>query len=100
MSSIKLEKLDRRHTGHSLFKFRAYIIGRHDGNKFAEIRNALWEAYGPSSERDLNGWCGPNGTQINPHWAWHIETTSAGSFHYYLYLTSDEEASFFKLKWM
>ncbi len=94
---IKLETLDRRHKEYSRFKFRAYFEGpiAERAPKFIEIRNDLWACYGPSSERDVR----MPGSDVSDRWVWHTEEYG-NRRNFYLYLKGDEEASYFKLKWM
>lgn len=94
---IKLEPLDRRHKGYNHFKFRAYFEGPYSDRsvKFIEVRNDLWNCYGPSSEREVR----IPGSAVSDCWAWHVEEYGSRQ-NFYIYLKGDEEASYFKLKWM
>jgi hypothetical protein len=91
---IKLSKLDRRHTGTEHFKYRVRIDGSRDDRvkKFLEIRQWCWDTWGASAERDFAV------VETPTHWAWH---TGRDILYepLFVYLVSDADASFFKLKW-
>jgi len=101
--TFKIKKLDKRYNGSNMFKFVAipdrvnqpfmnYIARRDlEEKEFVEIRNWCWGQWGPSCElrfyadgRDWN----------NPQWCWDGEQ---GNLR--IYLQTDKEASWFKLKW-
>ena len=102
--TFKLKKLDKRYNGSNLFKFVAipdrtsqtifmnYVVRRDQEQKeFTEVRNWCWSQWGPSSELrfydDTKDW-------TNPVWCWDSEHDNLR-----IYLQSDKEASWFKLKW-
>jgi hypothetical protein len=99
MNEIKLEKLDNRHTLVTFFTHRARLRGIDDAPKFIEIRNWLWEQYGPGIERELvwvmkyQNTLG-NITEVPTKWAWHVDDNK-----YYIYL-KEETLTHFTLKWM
>lgn len=101
-------KLDKRHTGHSDFK---YAIGSGSGkifkqNSFCEIREWCWTTYGPSKE--INEWVedlkysplsqwqlisyGPI-THHNEFWAW-----QNNFYNRRIFLRTDKELALFKLR--
>jgi hypothetical protein len=81
-------KLDRRHNGHTEFKYsisptpRDYIESR---RLLTELRIWCWTTFGPSSEL---GW-----SETPQLWAWDTEHGNKR-----IYLKSDAEMTFFKLK--
>lgn len=99
-------KLDKRHTGHSNFK---YAIGSGKGrflkqHNFCEIREWCWTTYGPSKEIDewledlkyhqpwQQTYYGPI-THHNEFWAWQKE-----SYQRRIFLRTDKELAYFKLR--
>lgn len=93
VAKLTFVKLDARHAAHDCFKYRVEITGGVDERvrKYIELRNWCWEMWGPGRERDyaMFGQC--------PQWAWHTPNDRLATL--FIYLLSDEEASFFKLKW-
>jgi hypothetical protein len=102
--TFKLKKLDKRYNGSNLFKFVAipdhskgiaFISGlvrrSQEQREFSEIRKWCWSQWGPSCElrlyRDDTEW-------TNPLWCWDSEHDNLR-----IYLQSDKEAAWFKLKW-
>jgi len=83
---IRLGKLDKRHTGHSRFKYFAsfsYI----DLLTFVSVRNWCWQTWGPSAELDIQG-------LQDQKWAWVHD-----NYNTRIYLASDKEYQWFVLKW-
>ena len=99
MNHIKLEKLDGRHSLNTFYTHRAKLVGMEDVPKFIEIRNWLWEHYGPGLERETI-WVvqyqsmKANLPDFNPLWAWHVDDRK-----YYLYM-KEEVLTHFTLKWL
>lgn len=93
MSNITLQKLDGRHSLSHFFTHRARLIGIDDIHKWIEMRNWLWENYGPGLERDTV-WLVHYKKLECPQWAWHVDDRK-----YYLYL-KDEVLTHFTLRWM
>lgn len=94
-----LEQLDRRHNGHSRFKYRVMIGGedRFDRTQnLNEIRDWCWQIWGSSGELD-NSWTRHFKDRRTVVWCWRYDLSERGG---YIYLKDDEQASFFKLKWM
>ena len=98
--TFKIKKLDKRYVGSHVFKFMAipdrsgkliYNPNLKDLEKreFVEIRNWCWSQWGPSCELRFyeTEW-------TNPQWCWDTEHDKLR-----IYLQSDKEAAWFKLKW-
>jgi hypothetical protein len=86
----KITKLDRRHSGSHWYKYSVSPVVTLDKVRqtqlLIEARNWMWATYGPSAElgaytKDLV-------------WAWDTEHGNRR-----IYLKSDEEMTFFKLKY-
>ena len=110
----KITKLDRRHGGYNVMKYmieidqRSVPIGVSKDEQmafFKDMRAWMWENYGPGAEL---GYVAiqmstsseePNrssfGLPTKEHWAWQ---TDFG--HRRLYLKSDKEMTFFRLKFV
>ena len=93
---IKIEPLDRRHSGNLRFSHRVWIYGEDRIENFNTIRNWCWEVWGPSCERDdaIKLFHAKNPLH-NPQWAWYTD-----AFERYIYLVDDQALAFFKLKWL
>ena len=108
----KITKLDRRHNGYTIMKYMVEIdhrstpIGTSKDDRvqwFKDMRVWLWENYGPGCELDyMTIKLGTSsdktessdfGIPTVERWAWQ---TSFG--HMRIYLKSDAEMTFFKLK--
>jgi hypothetical protein len=92
-SLFKIKKLDGRYDGHRWFKYRVemgFYIGR--ANVLTEVRNWLWNTWGPSVEIHLYAAVDEN--LSNNHWAWDTRNKN-----FYMYLASDKELTLFQLKW-
>ena len=95
-----ITKTNHRHKAHNLFAYYVkpkYTFFPHAANntstnfRFNEWRMWAWETWGPSAERDspfVRGW------KDNPVWAWHTEDNQLR-----LYLRSEKELNWFKLRW-
>lgn len=95
VAQIKLTKLDKRHAGTKYFKYRALVDGVRDVRvkKFLELRQWCWNTWGPSSERDFAV------VEQPTHWAWHTgRDILYDPLH--IYLVADQDAAFFKLRWL
>lgn len=103
---LTIKKTDKRHTGSSEWRWLVIIERRPTvgfGNAaltqksidLNEIREWCWQTYGPSCE--LEFWLRiPEGSQSrNEHWCWHTNFDN-----YKIYLRTDKEANWFKLKWL
>jgi hypothetical protein len=87
--TYKITKLDRRHNGHSWYKY--YITPstfdyQESRQLLTDLRNWCWTTYGPSSEL---GW-----NKAGSIWAWDTEHGNKR-----IYLKSDAEMTLFKLKY-
>lgn len=93
---MKLEKLDGRHTGHEIFKYRIWMNGPQQDRttEFLNLRQWCWDTWGPGCERDIQ-----RQVFLNPHWAWHHDENAAWG-NLYIYLADDQALTLFKLKWM
>ena len=114
-SKIKIKRTDSRYTGHQCFKYVVTIVVTRDYvhwpfkpdckimvavSEFLLLRDWCVKTWGMSCERDyyllyldFNDPGAPP-APINPHWAWHSENKQLK-----IYLTSDNELEWFKLKW-
>jgi hypothetical protein len=92
--NLKLEKLDNRHALHTVFSHRVKMMGMDTVPKFVEMRNWLWENYGPGLERELVWVMQFHEAVTDTKWAWHTEDRK-----YYIYLKGDV-VTYFSLKWM
>ena len=93
MSDITLQKLDGRHALSTMFTHRVKIVGTDNVPKWIEIRNWLWENYGPGLERETI-WVTQYHDQVVPKWSWHIDDRK-----YFLYL-KEETLTHFSLKYL
>lgn len=78
---IKLQPLDRRMTAHDLFSHRLSFHGHSvlGVMKMDEVREWLWNTYGPSSEIDY-----VRETHPGQLWAWETSPMSAAPPRIYL----------------
>ena len=102
---VTIKRTDKRMTGHAVWQWVAQSERTtHMGFKgigermvtLNAIREWCWTTYGPSCE--LTHWLGiqSNGFVVpNEHWCWHTEYDN-----FKIYLRSDKEANWFKLKWL
>lgn len=99
---IQIRKTDRRHTGHQEFEYVADVewvgLGRRPERlvAFLEVRQWCWDTMSPSCEREH--WLElkqSNHSVPNERWCWH---TDYGNFK--IYLRTEKEANWFKLKWL
>jgi hypothetical protein len=93
-SLVTLQKLDGRHTLSQFYPYRAKMIGNDGCMKFVEIRNWLWENYGPGLERETV-WVVlyQEGTK-EPKWSWWVDDRK-----YFIYM-KDEILTHFSLKYL
>lgn len=98
---VKIKKTDRRHSGHDVFSHIAEVewpgLGRRTERMqaFIEVRRWCWDTFGMSCEREH--WLelyGQNQSVPNERWCWH---TDYGNFK--IYLRTEKEANWFRLKW-
>ena len=108
---LKIRKTDARFTGNDFFKYVVDV--RADGMSvpiigglqqqiarrvlnFIEVRDWCIQTWGMSCERTIYlDILGAEGRQVNTHWSWHTEFGETK-----IYLSSDKEANWFKLKWL
>ena len=110
--NYKVTKLDRRHNGYNIMKYIVEVdwnLGESKDDRiqfFKDTRAWLWENYGPGTElkfvtltfdKSPNVLICPDDPSIRSveRWAWDTEFG-----HQRLYLKSDAEMTFFKLKFM
>jgi len=101
-----LKKTDKRHTGNQDWQY-VVTVERNANVSFGnatliqksqdlhQIREWCWTTYGPSCE--LERWLMiPEGSHSkNQHWCWHTNFNN-----WKIYLRTDKEANWFKLKWL
>lgn len=97
---IKITKTNYRHKAHDIFayyvtpqhSFLPYASSSSKSFEFNQWRIWAWETWGPSAERDssfVRGW------KDKPVWAWHTEDSQLR-----IYLRTEKELNWFKLRWM
>lgn len=95
----KITKLDRRYNGHKFMKYAietTYDLGGRDERikAFKNMRVWLWENYGPGAElKYIELQVNDTGIEAKERWAWDTEHGNER-----MYLKSDEEMTFFKMK--
>jgi hypothetical protein len=108
---LQIRKTDARFTGNDIFKYvvdvktdgtAVPIIGGFQSRiarrmlDFFEVRNWCIQTWSMSCERSIYlDIIGADGRQVNTHWCWHTEFGETK-----IYLASDKEANWFKLKWL
>ena len=85
---MKAKKLDRRHSGYSMFKW-AIDFTHKENLEFCQIREWLWEQFGPSCELEF---CYKFNKNVD--WAWIND-----QHRLRIYIKSDKEYQWFLLKW-
>lgn len=103
---LTIKKTDKRHTGHHEWQY-VVVVERTPTTMFGTttliqktqdlntIREWCWITYGPSCELELWLPLPDAHTGKNEHWCWH---TNFNNFK--IYLRTDKEANWFKLKWL
>jgi len=95
MTDITLQKLDGRHTSSTVFQHRAKMRGVDGCVQFVEIRNWLWENYGPGLERETVWALQYFHEKVpEPKWGWWVDDSK-----YYIYM-KDEVLTHFSLKYL
>lgn len=90
-------------TGHQYFKYVAipYVDLRTPTSVqantkfFTEVREWMWETYGPSCEREYYMQLAGNGYNVNPAWCWHSDYGERKIF-----MVDDKTRDWFTLKWI
>lgn len=96
-----IKKTDKRHSGNAIFEYVVDIqspgMGRRRDRlqQFLLVREWCWTAMGASCERDHWLFLHDTDAQPNDRWCWH---TDFGNFK--IYLCTEKEANWFKLKWL
>jgi len=90
--SMKISKLDSRHTGNQWFTHRVSFEGHLQGriNSLSKSREWLWTTFGPSREVGSIGFMDPT---ARPVWAW--ETNYS---YFRIYLTGQALTQFLLIK--
>jgi hypothetical protein len=92
-------QLSLRDKGYGTFEFVAnieYSPGEtmvHLIEEYNKIRSWCWETFGPSCERDHHITLYRHGVEVNPHWAWSVETSTKS-----IYFVSDTGLNWMLLK--
>ena len=99
---IEIRKTDKRHTGHQYFSHVLEIKsnpGKFDRaarmEELNRVREWAWQTWGPSCDREH--WLlmsSGNRFPVNQHWCWHTEFNELK-----IYLATDKEVTWAKLKW-
>lgn len=104
---ITVRKTDKRYTGSDVFgyvvdiKNTSFAIIHTKLNKsqritkFQEVRDWCIQTWGMSCEREHYLQMLADEFDVNTHWCWHTEFYDTK-----IYLRSDKEANWFKLKWL
>lgn len=94
LTSIRISKLDGRHTGNNWFTHRVTFIGHRQGctNSLSKAREWLWVTFGPSREIQTFGFTDPNS---RPLWAWETDSTYSC---FRIYLTGQALTQFLLIK--
>ena len=90
-TSIKLTKLDKRHSGWGLFTHRFALASI----EFIAMREWFWEQYGPGCERGLVNLRNLAGNQTK--WGWYCDPETNAK---YIYIGDNAVLTHFQLKWM
>jgi hypothetical protein len=103
---LTIKKTDKRHTGQEYWQY--IVIVEKDKNvsyghqaitqksqHLNLIREWCWQTYGSSCELDLWMSIPDQSTGKNEKWCWH---TNFNNFK--IYLRTEKEANWFKLKWL
>jgi hypothetical protein len=81
------KELDRRFTGGRQFMYCLDFFGQDKGKHFCEVRNWFWATFGPSSELIFY-------VDSDQVWAWITD-----SYRTRIYIRSDKELEWYKLRW-
>lgn len=102
---VTIKRTDKRMNGHEFWEYVAqserttYVGYKGVGERMVTlnaVREWCWATYGPSCE--LTHWMSirANGFTVpNEHWCWHTEYDN-----FKIYLRTEKEANWFKLKWL
>ena len=105
--NITVRKTDKRFTGSDILH---YVVDIKHGSfpviynkfstgqqlkKFQDVRNWCIETWGMSCEREHYLHLLADDVEVNTHWCWHSEF-----YDIKIYLRTDKEANWFKLKWL
>ena len=108
---IKIRKTDARFTGSELFHYVADVVAERYNipvigglqvrlskrlTDFNEVRAWCIQTWGMSCERSSYlEIAKTDASNLNTHWAWHTEFGETK-----IYMTTDKEVNWFKLKWL
>jgi hypothetical protein len=99
--TFKVTTLDRRHSGYPFMKYMLEPIEWPPSDDssisgFKKLRMWMWDQFGPGCELDfIQLHATGTGLEAMELWAW--RTSAKG--HRKIYLKSDAELAWFKLKW-
>ena len=93
---MKIKLLDKRMNGYGKFKYGVDFTYNWKGTRFDHARTWCWENYGASVELDI--WEDLPENERNPLWAWDRGQYNK-SFRCMIYLATDKEANWFRLRW-
>lgn len=107
---LEIKRTDKRHTGHEYFKYlisvkrntrswsllpKPHLLRSAMLQEYDELRRWCVETWGMSCDRnhylDLKA---SEYQELNPHWVWHTEFNELK-----IYLATEKEATWAKLKW-
>ena len=90
-TTLKISKLDKRHTGNQWFTHRVAFIGQYPGKaiNLCRAREWLWETFGPSREVRSIGYL----KNEIPQWSWETDHS-----YFRIYLTDQALTQFLLLK--
>ena len=103
---LTIKKTDKRHSGNHEWQYLVVVerglVTRFGNTALVQkatdlnsIREWCWTTYGPSCELELWLNIPDNTPSKNTHWCWH---TNYSNFK--IYLRTDKEANWFKMKWL
>jgi hypothetical protein len=104
--NLTIKKTDKRHTGGGQWKWLVIVERRpavpygspamiQKTQDLNEIRDWCWQTYGASCELEFWLRVPEDGQKRNEKWCWH---TNYDNFK--IYLRTDKEVNWFKLKWL
>lgn len=93
---MRIKKLDKRMNGYGDFKYGVDFTWNWQGPRFDLVRKWCWDSFGASVERDI--WDDLNPLERNAKWCWDRGTYNKVN-RCVIYLKSDQECNWFKLRW-
>ena len=101
-----IKRTDKRHTGNQSWQYLV-IVEKLPSTLYGgptmtqkakflnELREWCWQTYGPSCELELWLALPEDSVSKNEHWCWHTNYNN-----YKIYLRTEKEANWFKIKWL